>query len=139
MRNKVRIKKNNSFVHLLNVWKISWNHRGTKKNLKDWFCILFFVLRQRPRTSLQCFALYKLCSKSKHCRDVLGRCLRTKNKIENPSLTLGSKSVLLLKVTLLIHISHEMKWHTNVRKKKLLELLTKLDSRCFPLVPQGHY
>ena len=53
-------------------------------DLQDRFCIQFFVLRQRPRTSLQCFALYKLCSKAKHCRDVLGRCLRTKNKIETP-------------------------------------------------------
>ena len=36
----------------------------------------------RPRTSLQCFDLYTLCSKAKHCRDVLGR----KSQIENPSL-----------------------------------------------------
>ena len=55
--------------------------------LKDRFCIQFFDLRQRPRTSLQCFALYKLCFKAKHCRDVLGRFLRTKNQIENPSLS----------------------------------------------------
>ena len=59
--------------------------------LKDSFCTLFFVLRQRPRTSLQCFALYKRCSKAKCCRDVLGRCLRTKNKIEKPSFRLWQK------------------------------------------------
>ena len=47
--------------------------------LKDRFCIKLLVLRQHPRTSLQCFALYKLCSRAKQCRDVLGRCLRTKN------------------------------------------------------------
>ena len=47
---------------------------------------MFFVLRQRPRTSLQCFALEHSLYKAKHCRDVLGRCLRTKNKIQNQSL-----------------------------------------------------
>ena len=56
--------------------------------LKDRFCIQFFVLRQRPRTSLQCFALEHSCPKAKHCRDVLGRCLRTKDQIQNRSLTL---------------------------------------------------
>ena len=56
------------------------------QRLKEGFSIQFFSLRQPPRTSLQCFALYKLCSKAKHCIDVLGRCLRTKNQIENPSL-----------------------------------------------------
>ena len=54
--------------------------------LKDRFCIQFFVLRQRPRTSLQCFALEHSLYKAKHCRDVLGRCLRTKNQIQNRSL-----------------------------------------------------
>ena len=57
-----------------------------KDNLKDWFCILFFVLRQRPRTSLQCFSLEHSLYKAKQCRDVLGRCLRTKNYLQKLSL-----------------------------------------------------
>ena len=40
--------------------------------LKDRFCIKFFRPRADPRTFLQCFALYTLCSKAKHCRNVLG-------------------------------------------------------------------
>ena len=40
--------------------------------------LLFFVLRQRPRTSLQCFALEHSLYKAKHCRDVLGRKTRYK-------------------------------------------------------------
>ena len=43
------------------------------KYLKDQICILFF----RPRTFVQWFASYFLCSKAKHCRSVLGR----KNKM----------------------------------------------------------
>ena len=57
-----------------------------KPKLKEGFSIQFFVLRQRPRTSLQCFALEHSLYKAKHCRDVLGRCLRTKNQIQNRSL-----------------------------------------------------
>ena len=52
-----------------------------KTRQKDWFCTLFF----RPRTSLQCFALDSRCSKVKDCRDVLGRILGRKNKVQNPS------------------------------------------------------
>ena len=51
--------------------------------LKDRICILFF----RPRTFLQCFALYFLCSKAKHCRNVLGRVLGQKNKLHPLSLS----------------------------------------------------
>ena len=43
------------------------------EGLKDRICILFFRPRTRPKTFLQCFALYFLCSKAKHCRNVLGR------------------------------------------------------------------
>ena len=59
--------------------KLQQNCNCPGHRLKDRFCIYLFVLRQGPRTSLQCFALYKLCSKAKHCRDVLGRCLRMKS------------------------------------------------------------
>ena len=48
--------------------------------LKEGFSILFFVLRQRPRISLQCLALEHSLYKAKHCRDILGRCLRTKTR-----------------------------------------------------------
>ena len=34
------------------------------------------------------FCLDSRCSKAKHCRDVLGRVLGRKNKVQNPSLTL---------------------------------------------------
>ena len=53
--------------------------------LKEGACILFFRPRTRPKISLQCFALYFLCSKAKHCRNVLGRVLRRKNKIQKLS------------------------------------------------------
>ena len=56
--------------------------------LKDWFCILFFHPRTRPKTSLQCFALDSPCSKVKLCRNVLGRVLGRKYYIQNPSLSL---------------------------------------------------
>ena len=46
--------------------------------LKEGFCIQFFVLRQCPRTSLQCFAIGHSLSKVKHCRDVLGQKTRYK-------------------------------------------------------------
>ena len=36
------------------------------EKLKEGFSILFFVLRQRPRTSLQCFALENSLYKAKH-------------------------------------------------------------------------
>ena len=55
--------------------------------LKEGFSIQFFVLRQRPRTSLQCFALEHSLYKAKHYRDILGRCLRTKNQIQNRSFS----------------------------------------------------
>ena len=45
------------------------------KYLKDQICILFF----RPRTFVQWFASYFLCSKAKHCRNVLGCVLGQKN------------------------------------------------------------
>ena len=57
-----------------------------KKFLKDRICILFFYPRTHPRTLLQGFALYFLCSKAKHCRNFLGRVLGWKNKIQCPSL-----------------------------------------------------
>ena len=53
--------------------------------LKEGACILFFRPRTRPKISLQCFALYFLCSKAKHCRNVLGRVLGRKNKIQKLS------------------------------------------------------
>ena len=62
------------------------------KTFKEGFSILFFVLRQRPRTSLQHFALEHRLYKAKHCRDVLGRCLRTKNKIQNQSFSPNTNS-----------------------------------------------
>ena len=49
--------------------------------LKNRICILFF----RPRTFLQFFDLYFVCSKAKHCRNVLGRILGRRNKIQYPS------------------------------------------------------
>ena len=57
-------------------------------SLKEGFCTLFFRPRTRPKTSLQCFALGQRESKAKHCRDVLGRVLGRKNKVQNQSLTL---------------------------------------------------
>ena len=57
---------------------------------KDQICILFFHSRMRPRTFLQCFALYFLCSKAKHCRNVLGQVLGQKNKIQCPSFKVYS-------------------------------------------------
>ena len=54
-------------------------------NLKDSFCILFFLPRTRPKTFLQCFALEQRKYKAKHCRDILGRVLGRKNKIHAPS------------------------------------------------------
>jgi hypothetical protein len=56
---------------------------------KDRACSLFFCPRTRPKTFLQCFALYFLCSKAKHCRNVLGRVLGRKNKLHAPSLRLS--------------------------------------------------
>ena len=53
-------------------------------SLKDRFCTLFFHPRTRSRTSLQCFALDSRCSEAKHCRNVLGRVLGRKYKIQNP-------------------------------------------------------
>ena len=82
-------------------------HSSKLYSLKEGACTLFFVLRQRPRTSLQCFALYKQCSKAKHCRHVLGRCLRTKNKIENPSLRPSDQSSVCsycVKILLIVSI-----------------------------------
>ena len=55
---------------------------------KDRFCILFFCPKTHPRTFLQCFALYFLCSKAKHCRNVLGRVLGRKNKLHAPSFSI---------------------------------------------------
>ena len=55
------------------------NFDGSK--LKEGACSLFFRPRTRPKTFLQCFALYFLCSKAKHCRNVLGRVLGRKNKL----------------------------------------------------------
>ena len=59
-----------------------------KRKLKEGFCIQFFRPRTHPKTSLQCFASEQQESKSKHCRDVLGRVLGQKNKIQNLSFTL---------------------------------------------------
>ena len=54
-------------------------------NLKDSFCILFFLPRTRPKTFLQCFALEQRKYKAKLCRNVLGR----KNKVQKLSLRCG--------------------------------------------------
>ena len=64
------IKFDNPLIHMY------WNQ-------KDCFCTLFFRPRTRPRTSLQCFALDSPCSKVNHCRDVLGRVLGKKNKVQS--------------------------------------------------------
>ena len=55
---------------------------------------LFF----RTRTSLQCFALDSRCAKAKHCRDVLGRILGQKNKVQNPSLSVALFIITLLAI-----------------------------------------
>ena len=48
--------------------------------------LLFFCPRTRLKTFMQCFALYFLCSKAKHCRNVLGRVLGRKNELHALSL-----------------------------------------------------
>ena len=60
---------------------LSWSSK-----LKEGFCIYFFCPRMRPKTFLQCFAIDSHCSKVKHCRNVLGRVLGRKNKVQCPSL-----------------------------------------------------
>ena len=56
---------------------------------------MFFRPRTRPKTSLQCFALEQRESKAKHCRDVLGRVLGQKNKVQNQSLKDNASSKFL--------------------------------------------
>ena len=42
----------------------------------------YFLSWTRPKTNLQCFALEQRRYKAKHCRNVLGRILGRKNKIQ---------------------------------------------------------
>ena len=79
----VNQRKNRSALDCQVVWNLAYC-QIILEGLKDCFCTLFF----RSRTSLQCFALDSRCSKAKHCRDVLGRVLGRKNKVQNPSFNL---------------------------------------------------
>ena len=59
------------------------------KALKEGACTLFFRPRTRPKTFLQCFALDQRKCKAKHCRNVLGRVLGRKNKVQKLSLNVS--------------------------------------------------
>ena len=48
---------------------------------------------------MQCFALYFLCSKAKHCRNVLGRVLGQKIRYNAPPLVLVKALQMFQKVT----------------------------------------
>ena len=76
-------------LELLFMYGLAGNYnlkKISKYSLKDRACSLFFRPRTGPKTILQCFALEQRKYKAKHCRNVLGRVLGRKNKIQIRSL-----------------------------------------------------